>query len=348
MKNKDCVNPVSIKIKKENIMTVENKEASTIAEVFSSTDEELGIEPVVKEEKIVEVDDTTVVDETQKGEVEKIETGSETVVETDKVESETEVTEKTWTDLGLPQYEGLSRAEVAERVKSTNRNYGEATNTVGELRKKLNTVINDTVKPSESKETKKSIIEAMPNLSASQTEEFNDIYAESPVKAIMQFGGESVIKQMVQEELKTRVPQDLEKIVSARTEQVQYEAFKAQHNLTDDSPEIVWMRTVDTEYLAGQNRSYGDLFKLCQAKKNKEEGFDQIYGLMKKHPTMSFDEAKTFIPKKQVQIVDKTKVEKNVNKLKNANHASQTTKVTDDNMETPGSVQEAFEKHNDS
>ncbi len=323
-------------------METEIKEVPSMTEVFSSTDEEL--EPVVEEEKEADVVDTTVVDETPKGEVEEKVESTES-----KEEPEAKaVGEPTWTELGLPQYEGLTKSQVAERISFINKEYGRATNTIGELRKQIVSAVDSTVKPSESKETKKSILDAMPSLSEEETIKFNEVYAQSPAKAVMMFGGDTMVKQMVEELLEKKMPKNLDSILAEKTESIKLETFLAKNNLTIDSPEVEWMKKVDTEYLAGQNRPYDELYELCQMWQKKDGDSSKVYELMRKHPTMTLKEAKTLIPKKQAAVVDKTKVVNDINKLKNANHTSRTVKASEDNMQTAESIQEAFEKYNDS
>jgi hypothetical protein len=327
-------------------METQVKEVLSVQDAFDASDEELGITPVAEEKKDVKAEDTTVkVGETPKGEVEKTEIKPESKVETGEETAKTEVVaEKTWTELGLPQYDGLTKEQIAERVQFVNREYGKATNTVGELRKQINSVVSEAVKPDERKETKKSILEAMPPLSETETDEFNRIYVteQNPVKAILQFAGEP-IKQMIREELKNQVPKDLDLMVAKKTDEIKYNTFLSQHDLTDDSPEVVWMKQVDTEYLIGQNRPYEELFELSQMWKAKEEGAEQVYSLMKKHPTMTLKEAKTYIPKKTAQTVDTKKIASDVKKLDNANHTSKTVQKSDNTLQNFSSVHEAFD-----
>lgn len=311
-------------------------EVSTVAEAFNIPDEEVSASEV-KEETVAK--DTAKVDETPKGEVEKV--VSETEVTDEKAEV-AEVTEKSWTELGLPQYETLTKEQIAERVRTTNKLYGEATNEVGTLRKQVMSVVKDEVKPADSKETKKNILEAMPNLDAGDTLKFNEMYATNPVKAIMTFGGESIIKDMVKAELDNRVPKDIDAVVNERLGAVEFNSWLKQHDLTKDHPKIEWMKVVDKEYLAGQNRSYDELFELSNMWEAKEEGVEQVYGLMKKHPTMSLKEARSFVPKK-TQTVDKDKILKDVKKLTNANHTDKQVRKADDTVEVFDSVQEAFD-----
>jgi hypothetical protein len=322
-------------------MTVENNEIS-VNDAFGASVEEL--EKEFPTEAKAEVADVSVVDETKDGEVEK-EIVSETQVadETKSKTPETKVAvEKSWTELGLPQYEELTKEQIAERIRVTNKEYGRATSTIGELRKQIGSIVQDTVKPSESKETKKDILEAIPNLSESDTIKFNEMYVVNPAKAILTFGGDT-IKQMVRDELKNTVPKDLDEILTKKTEQERFITFLSKNNLTPDSPEIEWMKKVDTEYLTGQNRSYEELFELQTMWKNKAEGVEDVYDMMKRHPTMSISEAKGFVNKKVQtgQTVSKDKVVETVKKLNNANNTSQTAKLSDD-IPTYGSVEEAF------
>jgi hypothetical protein len=319
-----------------------NKEATSVADAFNADNEELKDEKVVKAEEAAQAEEASVVDETQSGEIEKTETKSEPETGAESETKVAETKEPTWTELNLPQYEGMSKAEVAERISFINREFGRATNTVGELRKQLNGVITNNMKPAEAIETKKSVLDAMPKLSESDAIRFNEIYAESPVKAIMMFGGESIIKQMVSDEISAKVPKDIDSIVNKKTEEIKYESFLTKHNLTEESPEVQWIKQVREDYLTGQNRSDEELFGLAQMWKAKDENAEFVYSLMKKHPTMSFEEAKSFLPKKTAQAVNKTKVENDLNKLNNANHTSQTKKVSDDTMTVYESVAEAF------
>jgi hypothetical protein len=331
---------------------MENK-GITVSDAFNTSVEELEkefpTEVAIADEKVIPV-----ADETPVGEVVSAGIKSETKVTDEvelgkKLETETvvaETKEKTWTELGLPQYEGMTKEQVAERISFTNREYGRATNTIGELRKQIGSVVRNTIKPAESKDTKADILAAIPNLSESDTVKFNEIYATNPAKAILTFGGEG-IRQMVKDEIKSVVPKDLNEILTVKSEQERYNSFLLKNNLTPDSPEVEWMKTVDTEYLTGQNRSYDELFELQTMWKNKTEGVEDVYDMMKRHPTMSISEAKRFVQKTGatipvVQTVDKNKVQETIKKLNNANNTSQTVKTSED-IPVFNSVQEAFD-----
>lgn len=318
-------------------MTDEIKEAKTVAEAFNIQDEV--VKEVVEDVTATDQVNASVDDETQKGEVE---VKSEAQA-TEKQESEPAKTEPTWTELGLPQYEGMTKAEIAERISFVNKEYGRATNTIGELRKQINTAVSDTSRPSEAKEAKQNIVDSMPKLSTEDTIRFNQVYEESPVKAIMMFGGDSVIKKIAQDEISARVPKDIDTIFNEKLERLRYESFLEKHSLTENSPEVVWINEVKTNYLTGQNRPIEELYELSQMWKNKDETTEPVYTLMKKHPTMSLDEAKSFVRKPNPNAVDKAQIVNNVKKLNNVNHTSRTAKVSDDTMKTFNSVQEAFD-----
>jgi hypothetical protein len=322
-------------------MSEEIKEAQTVAEAFSVEDEAVATDPVVEEKEAASTD-VSVVDETKNGEVE---TGSESKLEAEVKQEEkpVEKTEQSWTELGFPQYEGMTKAEIAERISFVNKEYGRATNTIGELRKQISAATNVEATKSEQKNAKSDIIASMPKLSPEQAIEFNEMYEQSPVKAIMMFGGDSVVKKIVQDEISDRVPKDIDTILNEKTERIRYETFLSNHSLTENSPEVLWINKVKTEYLTGQNRPIEELYELSQMWKNKDEYCKQVYSLMKRHPTMTLEEAKNFVPKKNSNMVDKAAIVNNVKKLNNANHTSQTTKVSEDNMKTFASVQEAFD-----
>jgi len=343
-------------------MEPEIKETKTIAEAFAEVKDEVVKDQVVEPAKETEQSDVSVVDETQKGEVEK-EVVSESEPEAEQKQEEKPVekteqsgktgqfgkteqfkkTEQSWTELGFPQYEGMSKAEIAERISFVNKEYGRATNTIGELRKQINTAINAQSNKSEQNSAKSDIVASMPKLSSQEAVAFNEMYEESPVKAIMAFGGDSVIKKIVQDEISARVPRDIDTILNERTEQIKYNSFLEKHSLTENSPEVLWINQVRSDYLTGQNRPIEELYELSQMWKNKDESCEQVYGLMKRHPTMTLSEAKGFVTKTNSNVVDKTKIVNNVKKLNNANHTSQTAKVSDDNMKVYASVQEAFD-----
>jgi hypothetical protein len=337
-------------------MSTEDK-GITIADAFDTSPEELEKEfPTEVKEADVEV--VPVIDKPKDGEVEETGIESETkkvadetvveeTVKTVEPKKEQSVAEKTWTELGLPQYEGMTKEQVAERISLVNREFGRATNTIGYLRKQIISAVHDTVKPADVKDTKTDILASMPNLSESDAIKFNEMYEVNPAKAIFAFGGDT-LKQIVRDELENSVPNNLNEILNKRTEQERFNTFLTKNNLTKDSSEIEWMKEIDTnpEYLGGQNRAYDELFELCSMKKSNADGVEEIFSTMKRHPTLSIAEAKIFIGKKveavpTVKTVSKDKIKETVQKLNNANSTSQTAKIADD-IPTYGSVEEAF------
>ncbi|MFA5381895.1 MAG: hypothetical protein WC356_01930 [Candidatus Micrarchaeia archaeon] len=329
---------------------MENKGIISVSDAFNASDEELNTELPVEEAKKADEAVISVSDETKDGEIEKTEIESETVVADEKkdvkVEAEAKATEKTWTELGLPQYEGLSKAEIAERVSITNREYGRATNTIGQLRKQIGTVV-DTQKPANSKETKEDVLAAIQNLDEAETVKFNAMYEVNPAKAILTYGGDA-IKEIVRAEIENRVPANLDVLLQKKADAEKFANFMSSHSDITDG-ELEWMKQVDTEYLAGQERPYEELYELSQMWKNKAENVEDVYNMMKKYPTMSIAEAKKFTTKAvpAATTVSKEKVAETVKKLTNANHTSQTSKTAEDIPDNIGSVQEAFDSVTD-
>lgn len=343
---------------------MENKGVSTVSDAFNITDEELEALEPSDGVKSAETTDSPVVNETQQGEVvDKLEE-SETKEVTDEPKTvevkkeeipaetivKTEEKEPSWAELGLPQYEGLTKKQIAERVATTNREYGRATNTIGELRKQIGSVVNDTIKPKDVVETKKDILASMPNLSESEIIQFNEVFSVNPARAILMFGGDT-LKQMFREEIDNKVPQNLNQILEKKAEEQQYHTFLGNHPEITEA-ELDWMKVVDTEYLKGQNRPYDELYELSQMWKNKTDDVEDVYLTMKRHPTLSLSDAKRLSIKsisnvQPVKSISKESVEKTIKKLNNANHTSQSTQIADDVPDNIDSVQAAFDSVTD-
>lgn len=137
------------------------------------------MEVETKDEEVVEIPATSDSDEIIDSEIAE-EPGTETDV------SE----EPSFAELGLPSFEGKSRKEVAQMitdlqsdVSKGNERYGTVANELGKLRKLAE-------KPAEKPEEKKvDLIEEMPEMTAGEVADFNELYDKNPVKAVLKYGG---------------------------------------------------------------------------------------------------------------------------------------------------------------
>ena len=100
--------------------------------------------------------------------------------------------EKTWKDFGLNEFEGKSNEEIAQAIQELRRDrdyqasrYGKLSNEFGELRKQTS---------DKQPESKKELIDTIPDLTPGQVTDFNRIYEENPVKALIKFGGPHIEK----------------------------------------------------------------------------------------------------------------------------------------------------------
>ena len=238
---------------------------------------------------------------------------TEDEVAEDEPQEEGEVDESVdWSKYGLDNFSGKSMAEVAEQIKRERQSLGHTTNMLGDLRKQLNELKREP-KREETPQKPKDVFESINDLSEEDTAKFNALYEKNPVKAIMTYGGKAVIEQIIAD--KVKLP-DIDSKLEETKDKVEFNTFIASNpDVTD--VDIEQMKIFDDEqYLGNQGRTYSDLYGLARLWRNKDQRAEQIYMLMKKHPTMTFTEADKFVPK-VTDKPDKEKIKSTVNKNKN-------------------------------
>lgn len=325
----------------------QSKEQEEIQEV--TFEEAFDIEPEeveeVEKETAPEVTDEGEKDKPEKTEEKADEQADEPAAEPEKEESAVEesepVSEKSWKELGLDRLDGMTKEQIANEIKWINRKYGEHTQEVGKLRKELSDF---KVKLEPKKEPEKE--QPRKGLTAQEIEDFNTIYQTDPVGAVLKYGGDDIqrlIDQKLEEKLAAKLPETLGKMTKEQVDQFSYEKFVTSH---DDYEEYVGaMQTLDApENLGPQSRPYNELYDLSKLAMTDDSRYQSVYGLMKKHPTLSLKEAMKFTEPNNTKkpVITKEQVVRDVNKLKAINSTS-TKNARSEKTAVVGSIDEAFE-----
>jgi len=315
----------------------EQEDAVTFEDAFDIEPTEVEEEVKVEQEEV-----PAVADEDTKTEEEPVEeTPAEPEKEEPVVEEPEVVSEKSWKELGLDRFDGMTKEQIAKEIKWINRKYGEHTQEVGELRKELSDF---KLKLEPKKEPEKE--QPRKGLTAHEIEDFNEIYQNDPVGAVLKYGGDDIqrlIDRKLDEKLATRIPETLGKMTKEQADQLNYEKFVTSH---DDYEEYVGaMQTLDaSENLGTQSRPYDELYDLSKLAMTDDARYQGVYGLMKKHPTLSLKEAMKWTEPNTVKkpIITKEQVVRDVNKLKAINSTS-TKNARSEKAAVVGSIDEAFE-----
>ena len=219
-----------------------------------------------------------------------------------------------WKKLGFDKFEGKTDQEVVDQIKFERQQLGHTVNMLGDLRREIADLKKPPVKEPEKP---KDVLGSIPELDDADAAKFNAMYEKNPIKAIMTYGGDP-IKQMVADAVKEQMPKGSVEDVKA---EIAYSTFISTAKPKDI--EVEQMQIFDKEeYLGKQNRSYDDLFGISKMWLTNEAGSEDIYNLMKKHPTLSFSEACSFVIKPKPEVkkvkVDKEKIKETINKNKKA------------------------------
>lgn len=286
----------------DNAELEEEKEEKTEEgkEVVEEVVEEV-VKEVVKEEVVEEVVEEIVDDKKEDAKKEP--------------EPKEEVSRVDWESLGFDKFKGKTDQEVVEQIKADRQNLGHTVNLLGDLRRENAELIKQSAKEPVKEEKPKDILSSIPKLNDADKAKFNAIYEESPIEAIMTYGGDT-IKLMVADAVKEAMPKGSVDDVKA---EIAYSAFI--NTAKPNAIELEQMEIFDEEkFLGKQARSYDDLFELSKMWLAKETGSKDIYDLMKKHPTISFSEACSFVIKPEAEKVkvDKEKIKETINKNKKA------------------------------
>jgi len=274
-------------------------------------------------------DDVELEDETKKENEDDIEETEELVEdvvdkETEDIEEEVEDKEEAkaedkeesnentvdWVALGFDKFKGKTDREVVDQIKFERQQLGHTVNMLGDLRRE----IADLKKPKEivKEEKPKDVLASIPELDDADAAKFNAMYEKNPIKAIMTYGGSS-IKELIADEVKKAVPKESVEEVKA---EIAYSSFI--NTVKPSELEVEQMKIFDkSEFLGTQARSYADLHGLSKMWLTDSDESKDVYSLMKKHPTMSFDEAYRIVvkPKKEI-VIDKEKIKQTINKNK--------------------------------
>lgn len=224
----------------------------------------------------------------------------------DKTETTTEAeptTQKKWSELGIPDFDGLNQDEIAKIIKQEreefsfrNRLYGEQANELGELRKKA------TEKPDTLPE-KKEVQDGLRPMTESEIADYNAVYEKNPAAALIKYGN-AELRKLIQDELKTKVKDEVGKSEQGITFAIELrECYSKHSDMKDTEP---FMRVLDDpKYLGNQSRKLEDLYQLSRLALVKDELYNPVYELMSRFPAMDFAEAKDIVVmRKQTKVSD--------------------------------------------
>ena len=290
-------------------MIMSEKEVDSFDEAWDDAE----LDETQEDEKESEEDVTEEVDESEKEEDTDDSDDDKTEEESDEEKDDTEEEEKKssvdWVSLGFDKFKGKTDEEVVAQIKFERQQLGHTVNMLGDLRREI-ADLKKQPPPKKEVEKPKDVVSSIPDLDDADAAKFNAMYEKNPIKAIMTYGGDS-IKQMVADAVKEAVPKESVQDVK---EEIAYSTFLS--TVKPSTLEVEQMKIFDKpEYLGGQARPYSDLYGLSKVWLADSEASEGVYELMKKHPTMTFEEANRFMakPKKEV---DKAKIKQTINKNK--------------------------------
>ena len=336
---------------KEEIVVEEEvvEPAQTLEDAFNNVEDD-----VVEVESDEKVDDAAEVEADEaKTEPDADDDTTEAATEEVVVDDATEKpTEKSWGELGLKRFEGMSRQEVATRLYHEDLLNGMQKNELGATRKEIIALkAAQATKTEKPDEVKKNVIDSMPAMTEGQTTDFNALWDTNPMQAIFKYGGDTM-KQMIQEEIQSSMGGDLDTkvndIVSGQTEQLKVDNFFV------SNPDYEAVRSTmsffdQPENLGDQNRDCLDLAKLSKLANDKDAMYPPTYRLMKKYPNMTFDDALKFSTQvKETPEAAKKKreaIEKTVKKIDAAN--TTTKKKTPESIPIFDNIDKAFDSVRD-
>lgn len=291
---------------------IEEKEVDSFDEEWDAElDEETQIESETEEKVEDEIEEEKAVEET----ADKTEQSEDAKVSEEESVEEKEEEEKPdnkvdWVALGFEKFKDKTDKEVVEQIKFERQQLGHTVNLLGDLRRE----IADLKKPKEVEEKPKDVLASIPELDDADAAKFNAMYEKNPIKAILAYGGDP-IKEMVADEVRKAIPKESVQDVKA---EIAYSTFI--NTVKPSELEVEQMKIFDKpEYLGVQARSYADLHGLSKMWLEDSDESKDVYSLMRKHPTMSFDEACSIVIKPtENKEVNKEKIKQTINKNKQA------------------------------
>lgn len=271
--------------------------------------------------------------------------------ETKEKEKLSEAPEKTWTELGHPRYEKMTREQIAAEISWRHEVDGRQSDELGDLRKKLKTQDGELEKFKKPPEEKVDFLESLPAMTEGEVMDFNSLYETNPMKAIMKYSSPH-IKQIIESHLKETLPQYMQGTVGGLlAEQNEAGEYKKFLDSNDDAEEYVdAMKVLDKpENLGQQRRPYRDLYELAKLGTTQDSLYAPVFQMMRSYPNMPFAEAKKFV-ELQSHSPDsakntREKIKKDVNELQAA--GSTTSKKSKASLEKATDVEEAFDSVKD-
>lgn len=214
--------------------------------------------------------------------------------------------EKTWKDLGFPEYENLSREDIAVQLKQRKKErdylndvYGRQANELGELRKQ------QVEKPKEPEEPD------FPEMSEPELIAFKMAYEQNPAQALANYLTphlEKMTERKIQEAVNAGFEGPLGKTLMKQTEQLELGHLMVVHPDAKDC--MAEIKTLDSEKSLGpQRRPYEELYQLAQLWKNKDPYFNSVYALMAQHPTIAIQQAQSFALSERASSKEETDAE---------------------------------------
>ena len=247
-----------------------------------------------------------------------------------------------WSRYGLDEYKGKpveeAIAELAQKIREAeyrNKLYGQQANELGRLRKELEEL-------KAKKEPEKSLEELL-----EYDEDTLDAYRRemeiNPVGAFVKYIAPA-LKQEISKQVKQSISEGIREPLSQASEQLEMQQLLATN---PDAAELMpAMQVLDSpENLGTQRRSYFELYKLAKLGTAKDPLYPEVYKLMYKHPSMSFDEAKNFASM-SVSSKSASKTSANDNK-KPRRPAERTAKPASKQARVFATLDEAFDSVSD-
>ena len=289
-------------------MLTEDEKVETLDEVWDNAELE-------EDEKDEEQEEEAKDEEAEEEKVEETEEAEEAETDEEDEDKKEEESRVDWEGLGFEKFKGKTDKEVVKQIKFERQQLGRTVNMLGDLRREIADMKKRPAKEPEKAEKPKDILASMADMDEAEAAKYNAMYEKNAPKAIMTYIGDP-IKQMVADAVKEAMPRGS---VEEVKEEIAYSTFI--NTAKPNDVEIEQMRIFDKEeYLGAQKRSYADLHGLSKMWLTQEAGAEDIYNLMKKHPTLSFDEAHSFVVKPEEKAekvkIDKQKIKETINKNK--------------------------------
>jgi hypothetical protein len=236
------------------------------------------------------VEDTAEVDGTEPEVVDTEEADAETT-EPGVLETEVETPTKpddSWGRHGLERYEGMTKEQIARDIRYHNQQFGQATNEVGRLRKRVAELEAVQQPPKE----KRDIFDKPPAMTEGEIVDYMRLSQDDPRAAVLKYAGPQIrefIKETIQSHLKEGFQGELGQYVEGVSQHMAMKNFFIEH--PDARAYGPTMALLDKEENLGvQDRTPHELFQIAKLAEDQDPLYPQIYAYMKQN-NMSFAQA---------------------------------------------------------